>query len=224
MSSPTSTSSSSSSSSSESVELVIEYKSPKQVEELYTKLIDKYNDILIELEALEATDDDIQELREKMLDKYEFQMLAEAYEAAGDKTTAEGLRNQSDEVDEKIAELQEAIEAIDPKEHFMELYELEIQKETFEIQLKACEKYLERTKRKGAVAAKKENIRPASPRRYPKAASPSRLANDKATLPAPPKAPSPVKPPSPKKTDTSNKPTLPKMSLLPPKKLEKSKK
>ena len=106
----------------------------------------------------------------------------------------------------------------------MELYELEIQKETYEIQLKACEKYLERTKRKGAVAAKKADIRPASPRRYPKAASPSRLANDKAALPAVPKAPSPPKAPTPKKTETSSKPTLPKMSLLPPKKLEKSSK
>jgi hypothetical protein len=224
MSSPTSTSSSSSSSSDESIELVIEYKSPKQVEELYTKLIDKYNDILIELEALEAIDDDIQELREKMLDKYEFQMLAEAYEAAGDKTTAEGLRNQSEEVDEKIAELQQSIENVDPKEHFMELYELEIQKETYEIQLKACEKYLERTKRKGAIASKKEHIRPASPRRYPKAASPSRLANDKVYVPTVPKAASPVKPPTPKKAEASNKPSLPKMQLLPPKKIEKTKK
>lgn len=220
MSSPTSTSSSS---SDESVEITVEFKTPKQVEELYEALIDKYNDIMLKLEALEAIDDDIQELREKTLDSFEFEMLARAYEAVGDKTTAEGLRNQAEETQERIQELKVELEDNELSDHFMELYQMEVQKETYEIQLKACEKYLEKSKRKAAVAAKKETIRPASPRRYPKAASPSRLANDKAVLPVVKKKETTPEKPSPKKLENPTKALLPlpKMDMLPPKKIGK---
>jgi MAP7 domain-containing protein 1 len=216
-SSPTSTSSSS---SSESADIVPEFENPKQVEEQYEKLIEKYNDVMLQLEALEAIDDDIQELREKTLDEYEFQMLAEAYQACGQKTMAEGLRCQAEETREKIQELQETLEDVEIKDHFFDLYKMEIQKETLEIQLKACEKYLEKSKKKNVIASKKETIRPASPRRYPKAASPSRLSNDKAA----PVARS-CTPPSQKssKVDAPSKSLLPlpKIDMLPPKKLGK---
>lgn len=215
MSTPTSTSSSS---SDESVDITPEFHNPQQVEEQYEKLIEKYNDILLQLEALEATDDDIQELREKTLDEYEFQMLAEAYDACGQRVMADGLRCQAEEAREKIQELQSNLEDIEIKDHFFELYKMEIQKETLEIQLKACEKFLEKSKKKNVVAQKKETIRPASPRRYPKAASPSRLANDK------PVSQKPCVPsPKPSKIDAPSKSLLPlpKIDMLPPKKIGK---
>ena len=177
-------------SSTESEDIALEFENPEQVEGLYETLIEKYNDLMIQLEILEGIDDDIQELRETHLDKYEYQVLAEAYSAAGDRKTAEGLRNQAEECDERIEELEENLEEVMPrvKEHFYELYLLEIQKETLEIKLKACEKYLEKKKRKTQVEAKKQAIRPASPRRYQNMASPSRLNTA-------PKAPSPKTPP-----------------------------
>jgi hypothetical protein len=150
MSTPSSTSSSS---TDESIDITPEFNNPQQVEEQYEKLIEKYNDILLQLEALEATDDDIQELREKTLDEYEFQMLAEAYDACGQRVMADGLRCQAEEAREKIQELQSALDDIEIKDHFFELYKMEIQKETLEIQLKACEKYLEKSKKKNVVAA-----------------------------------------------------------------------
>jgi len=218
MSTPTSTSSSSSSVSN-SPDITPEFNNPQQVEEQYEKLIDKYNDVMLQLEALEAIDDDIQELREKTLDEYEFQMLAEAYEACGQKTMSEGLRCQAEETREKIQELQETLEEVEIKDHFFELYKMEIQKETLEIQLKACEKYLERNKKKSVVAAKKETIRPASPRKYPKAASPSRLANDKqvSSKARTPPSPKPSKISAPSKSLLP----LPKIDMLPPKKIGK---
>jgi hypothetical protein len=81
-----------------------------------------------------------------------------------------------------------------------------------EIQLKACEKYLERRKRRAKVEEKKATIRPASPRRFPRAASPSRLTNDKppaTCVPTPPKKPA------------KNILPLPKLDMVPPKKLAK---
>jgi len=172
---PSSPKSSSSKNSNDSDEIEMEFNSPKQVEQLYSIIVDKYNDIQDEIEALEIIDDDIQELREETLNKYEFSLLAEAYKSAGQSATAEGLSNQAEECDERIEELQSSLEDIDVKEHIMELYELEIQKETLEIQMKACEKYLEKSKRRAYLENKKATIKPASPRRYPKAASPSRL-------------------------------------------------
>lgn len=219
MSTPSSRSSTSTDSSEE---LDIVFESSQQVEDLYESLVEKYNDMLIQLEVLEGIDDDIQELREKQLDKYEYQLLAEAYEAAGAKDTAIGLRNQAEECNERIDELHQNLEGVDPKEHFYELYEMEIKKDTMEIHLKACEKYLEKRKRKSQMEAKKQNIRPASPRRYPKAASPSRLeplapAKTLNAKPAPVQKPPTPKAPTPEKTVTApapiGKPGRPKKML-----------
>ena len=165
--------------STDSVMPELEFKSVAQVEELYDTLIDKYNEVMMLLETYEIVDDDIQELREKTLDKYEHMALAEAYDAVGEHTTAEGCRNQGDECDERIEELQEGLDGTDIETHFYEMYKVEIKKETYEIMLKACEKYLEKSKKKKVVQEKRQTIRPASPRRYPKgAASPSRLLNN----------------------------------------------
>ncbi len=158
----------------------IEFINPKQVEALYEILVDKYNNLQDEIETLEMIDDDIQELREMKLNQYEFAMLAEAYDAVGQKTTADGLREQAEECDERIEELQNSLEDVleNVKDHMMRLVEMEIRRETYEIQMKACEKYLEKTKRKAYMETKKSTIKPASPRRYAKAASPSRLGTD----------------------------------------------
>ena len=163
-------------SSEESQDIEIEFINPKQVEALYEILVDKYNKLQDEIEAIEMVDDDIQELREMKLNQYEYCMLAEAYEATGNKTTAAGLREQADECEERINELQDALESVleDIKDHMMTMIEMEIKRETYEIQMKACEKYLEKSKRKAYMETKKATIKPASPRRY-KAASPSRL-------------------------------------------------
>jgi len=163
----------------------LEFNSPAQVEELMDLYIEKYNDVLSLLETYEANDDDIQELREKTLDKFEFEILAEAYEAAGKVKTAEAMREQAEECDERIDELRESIESIeDIKDHFYEMYKVEVKRETYEIYIKACEKYLSLYNKKKVVEDKKNTIRPASPRRYPnKAASPSRLNLEKVSTP-----------------------------------------
>jgi hypothetical protein len=192
----------------------IEFNTVKQVKALYEELIDRHANLQEEIETYEVIDDDIQELREKTLDKYELSLLAEAYEAAGEKTTAAGLRNQSEDCDERIEELQSNLEHIDVKEHTMTLYELEIKRDTYEIQMKACEIYLKKCKQRNYVDNKKQSIRPASPRRYPKAASPSRLTT---AVAAPADKPSPNNSPqsSPVRKEESSKPVLPKLSLLP---------
>lgn len=162
----------------------LEFHSPSQVEELMELYIEKYNDVLCLLETYEANDDDIQELREKTLDKFEYEVLAEAYEAAGKEKTAESLREQAEECDERIEELRESIENIeDIKDHFYEMYKVEVKRETYEIYIKACEKYLQLYNKQKSVETKKNAIRPASPRRYPKAASPSRLNPEKDSTP-----------------------------------------
>jgi DNA repair exonuclease SbcCD ATPase subunit len=182
-------------SSTNSVDPEIVFNSVSQVEELYDVIIEKYNDISAMMEMYEAVDDDIQELREMMMDNYDFQIQAEVYDALGEHETAKGLKNQAEECEERIAELRKNLENIEIKDHFYEMYELEIRKETYEVQLKACEKYLEKSKRKTQLAAKKATIRPASPRRFPKAASPSRL-NRTPKSTTPPKQATPVKVPS----------------------------
>jgi hypothetical protein len=208
MSSPHSTS------SRQSEDPEIEFSNVKQVKALYEALIDKHTSIQDEIEVCEVMDDDIQELREKSMDKYEFSLLAEAYEAAGEKTTAAGLRNQADDCDERIEELQSNLENIDIKDHMMHLYELEIRRETYEVQMKACEIYLKKSKQRNYVDKKQTVIKAASPRRYPKAASPSRLGNGGVTtkIDNSPRS-------SPKETsrETSDEPkiALPKISLLP---------
>jgi hypothetical protein len=193
----------------------IEFNTVKQVKALYEELIDRHANLQEEIETYEVIDDDIQELREKTLDKYELSLLAEAYEAAGEKTTAAGLRNQSEDCDERIEELQSNLEHIDVKEHTMTLYELEIKRDTYEIQMKACEIYLKKCKQRNYVDNKKQSIRPASPRRYPKAASPSRLTTAVATQDKSSPNNSPQSSPVRKEETTSSKPQLPKLSLLP---------
>jgi len=177
---PSPTGSHRSDSSEQSQDPEIEFINAKQVEALYEILVDKYNNLQDEIETLEMIDDDIQELREMKLNQYEFAMLAEAYDAVGQKTTADGLREQAEECDERIEELQSSLEDVleNVKDHMMRLVEMEIRRETYEIQMKACEKYLEKTKRKAYMETKKSTIKPASPRRYAKAASPSRLGTD----------------------------------------------
>ena len=197
-----------SSSSQQSEDPEIEVRSVKQVKDLYEELIDKHANMQEEIETFEVIDDDVQELREKTLDKYELSLLAEAYEAAGEHTTAAGLRNQAADCDERIDELQSTLENIDIKEHMMELYELEIRRDTYEVQMKACEIYLKKCKQRNFVENKKQSIRPASPRRYPKAASPSRLTT---AVPAVSERDSSPRH-SPKAENV--KPTLPKLSLL----------
>jgi hypothetical protein len=197
----------------ETEDLEMEFLNPQQVQGLYELIVEKYNAIQDDMESYEMIDDDIQELREVTLDKYEYILLADAYESSGHKSTAEGLRNQSEELDERIEELQANLENIDVKEHMMELYELEIRKETLEIQMKACEKYLEKTKRKAYLESKKASIRPASPRRYPKAASPSRLGTElgrEGKEKDIEERQSPVKTPSPKKSNPLPLPPFPK--------------
>ena len=195
-------------SSTNSVDPEIFFNSVSQVEELYDVLIDKYNNISEMMEMYESVDDDVQELREMMMDNYDFQVQAEVYDALGELETAKGLRNQAEECEERISELRKNLESTEIKEHFYEMYELEIRKETYEVQLKACEKYLEKSKRKAQLVAKKATIRPASPRRFPKAASPSRLNRS-------PKPCTPPKPSTPPKLPTLPI-ALPKLTLQPP--------
>jgi hypothetical protein len=167
-----------SSDSTESKEIEIEFLNPRQVEELYGILVDKHNNLQDEIEAIQMLDDDVQELREQKLNQYEYAMMAEVYEALGQKTVANGLREQAEECEERIKELEESLEEDLPdiQGHMMTMLELEIKNETIEVQMKACQKYLERTKRKAYMEAKKATIKVASPRRYKTgAASPSRL-------------------------------------------------
>ncbi len=197
----------------------IEFINPKQVEALYEILVDKYNRLQDDIETLEMIDDDIQELREMKLNQYEFAMLAEAYEAVGQKSTAIGLRDQAEECDERIEELQTSLEDVleNVKDHMMRLVEMEIRRETYEIQMKACEKYLEKSKRKAYMETKKATIKPASPRRYAKAASPSRLnteyGRDQPVAPSPRRNRTPSA--SPKRS-----PKAPALISLAPKKKE----
>lgn len=193
----------------------IEFLNVKQVKALYELLIERHSNLQEEIETYEVIDDDIQELREKTLDKYEFSLLAEAYEAAGERTTAEGLRNQAEDCNERIEELQESLsdntESDFIKENMMKLYEMEIRRDTYEIQIKACEMYLKKCKQRSYVELKKQAIRPASPRRFPKAASPSRLTTGismRNTDESPRRTESESKP-------ETSKPSLPKLSLLP---------
>jgi hypothetical protein len=202
----------SSNASDDSTELEIEFTSVAQVKELYEKLCEKYDEVQAELEMYESIDDDIQELREKTLDKYEFEMLAQVYEALGENRTYEGLMAQAEECDERIEELQETVNDLDAlKDHFFDMYQVEMKKESIEIQMKACEKYLEKTKNKKMVQDKRSTLRPASPRRYPKAASPSRLAPMKERTPTPPRKPEPVSLPISKPVAVE----LPKVEPLP---------
>ena len=88
--------------SNSSADPEIEFINPKQVEALYDLIENRYNEVQTELEAYEMMDDDIQELREVSLNKYELNLLAEAYEAAGHHSSAAEMREQAEEYDERI--------------------------------------------------------------------------------------------------------------------------
>lgn len=161
----------------EQEEFPLEFNSPEQVEELLDQIIEKHEEVQMNLEVLEATDDDVQELRELEMDRYQLQVLAEAYDALGETITAQGSRNQAEECDERISELQSNLENMgELGDHFYNLYKTQMERETLEIKMNACMKYLEKHRRKAQLESKKEKIRPASPRRYAAAQSPSRLA------------------------------------------------
>jgi len=145
----------------------IKFESVRQVEDLYENLIELYNDVLIEYEEMEAIDDDIQELRNTTLDKYDYSLMAEAYQALGEKETAEDLEEKARECDEIIEDLQKKLEGVDINEHLIKFYEYEVKKENFDIQMKACEKFLEKSQRKREAEKMRSNLRPASPRRFP---------------------------------------------------------
>jgi hypothetical protein len=207
--------------SNSSADPEIEFINPKQVEALYDLIENRYNEVQTELEAYEMMDDDIQELREVSLNKYELNLLAEAYEAAGHHSSAAEMREQAEEYDERIKELQTALEENnlenldDVKNHMMSMVELEIQRETYEIQLKACKKYLEKLKRKAYLETKKTTLKPASPRRYPKAASPSRLNTEvgREYTSLTPKASPRAKPERLEKVEKTEKPAADKKAL-----------
>ena len=145
----------------------VKFDSVRQVEDLYESLIDIYNDVQIEYEILEATDDDIQELRNTTLDKYDYSLMAEVYTSLGETETSKELEEKANECQEVIEDLQKKLEGVDIKEHLFKFYEMEIRKENFDIQMKACEKYLEKSQRRRELEKLKGSIRPASPRRFP---------------------------------------------------------
>jgi hypothetical protein len=145
----------------------VKFENVRQVEDLYEKLIDNYNEVLIEYEELEAIDDDIQELRNTTLDKFDYEIMAEVYLALNEKETAEQLEEKSKECQEIIETLQERLAGINISEHLSKFYEMEVRKENFDIQMKACEKYLEKSQRKREADKMRTNLRPASPRRFP---------------------------------------------------------
>jgi hypothetical protein len=145
----------------------VKFDSVRQVEDLYESLIDIYNDVQMEYEMLEATDDDIQELRNTTLDKYDYSLMAEVYTSLGETETSKELEEKANECQEVIEDLQKKLEGVDIKEHLFKFYEMEIRKENFDIQMKACEKYLEKSQRKRELEKLKGSIRPASPRRFP---------------------------------------------------------
>ena len=145
----------------------VKFENVRQVEDLYEKLIDIYNEVLIEYEELEAIDDDIQELRNTTLDKYDYSVMAEVYISLGEKETAEQLEEKAKECQEVIEELQERLTGVNINDHLVKFYEIEVRKENFDIQMKACEKYLEKSQRKREADKMRTNLRPASPRRFP---------------------------------------------------------
>jgi hypothetical protein len=145
----------------------VKFESVRQVEDLYEKLIDIYNEVGAEYEELEATDDDIQELRNTTLDKYDYNLMAEVYRSLKEEDTANELDEKANECEEVIVDLQKKLEGVDIKEHLFKFYEMEIRKENFDIQMKACEKFLEKSQRRRELEKMKGGIRPASPRRFP---------------------------------------------------------
>ena len=145
----------------------VKFENVRQVEDLYESLIEAYNEVLIDYEELEAIDDDIQELRNTTLDKYDYSLMAEAYVSLGEKETADELEEKAKECQEIIEGIQEKLEGINVNEHLAKFYAMEIRKENFDIQMKACEKFLEKSQRRREMEKMKNNLRPASPRKFP---------------------------------------------------------
>jgi hypothetical protein len=143
----------------------IEFNSVEQVDELYLKLIDEYNEVLVQFEELDELDDAIQELRCLNLDRYDFSLMSEVYSAIDNNYTANECIENMEECESEIDEIREKVAGIDLKEHLFNLYNLEYRKEQYEIQLAACEKYLEKCSHHKEMKKKKALIRPASPKR-----------------------------------------------------------
>lgn len=143
----------------------IEFNSVEQVDELYLKLIEEYNEVAIQFEELDALDDHIQELRCLNLDHYDFSLMSEVYSAIDDNYTANECIENAEECEAEIDEIREKVAGIDLKEHLFNLYNLEYRKEQYEIQIAACEKYLEKCNKYKEMKKKKAMIRPASPKR-----------------------------------------------------------
>ena len=143
----------------------IEFISVEQVDELYLKLIEEYNEVATQFEELDALDDSIQELRCLNLDHYDFSLMSEVYSAIDDNYTANECIENAEECEEEINDIRKKITGIDLKEHLFNLYNLEYRKEQYEIQIAACEKYLEKSNKYKEMKKKKAMIRPASPKR-----------------------------------------------------------
>jgi hypothetical protein len=93
--------------------------------------------------------------------------MAEVYRSLKEEETANELDEKANECEEVIVDLQKKLEGVDIKEHLFKFYEMEIRKENFDIQMKACEKFLEKSQRRRELEKMKGGIRPASPRRFP---------------------------------------------------------
>lgn len=143
----------------------IEFNNVEQVEELYLKLIEEYNEVATQFEELDALDDSIQELRCLNLDRYDFSLMSEVYSSIDDNYTANECIENMEECEQEIDEIREKVAGIDLKEHLFNLYNLEYRKEQYEIQLAACEKYLEKCSKFKEMKKKKALIKPASPKR-----------------------------------------------------------
>ena len=143
----------------------IEFNSVEQVDELYLKLIEEYNEVATQFEELDAMDDSIQQLRCLNLDHYDFSLMSEVYSAIDDNYTANECIENAEECEVEIDEIREKVTGIDLKEHLFNLYNLEYRKEQYEIQISACEKYLEKSNKYKEMKKKKAMIRPASPKR-----------------------------------------------------------
>jgi hypothetical protein len=146
----------------------LEFLNPEQVEEQYEKLIDEYNEVLIKSEEIEEIDDNLQALRAVNLDRYDYMIMLDVYNCFNtydDKETVEELTSLIEECEEEIEEYRKKLSGLNLKEHLYNYYNMEQKKEQYEIQIKCCEKYLEKSKKTKEMEKKREKIRPASPRR-----------------------------------------------------------
>lgn len=146
----------------------LEFLNPEQVEEQYEKLIDEYNEVLIKAEELEEIDDNLQALRAVNLDRYDYMIMLDVYncfDTYDDKETVEELTSLIEECEEEIEDYRKKLSGLNLKEHLYNYYNMEQKKEQYEIQIKCCEKYLEKSKKTKEMEKKREKIRPASPRR-----------------------------------------------------------